>query len=458
MPRASSKVARPAVSSAPVRHRALVPAGMAMMLPKAAQRVRHLEATLLSTLGRWGYQEIIPPIFEYRDVLAVGLEADAIDKSYTLVDRASGRMLLLRPDATAQIARMVGMGLLGPRVPLRLCYRTTVFRYEPEHAGREREIFQVGAELIGADSVETDAEILGLLIDCLTHLGLSGFRVSLGHVGFFKALLSKAGLSPEERKRAEQAAAKKDLPHLEEILLGAGVVRRRAKAILEVPGLYGGDEVLERGADIAGRDPQLRGALARLEHVYRLLGIAGRKDHLLLDLGELRGFDYYDGVVFDVFTDGLGCEMGGGGRYNHLIGRFGKDLPSTGFALDVDRLSRALEPRRMNQCLSQADVLLAAPSRLAERSFEVARLLRDAGLRVVQCSYEGSTAAGVRRLVNEGVDLMAVAVVVLGVARMAPDEALVLTDLSGSPERPHAHKGVRRKLKIKDLAATLQNP
>ena len=427
------------------------------MLPEAAQRVRHLEATLLMTLNRWGYQEIIPPIFEYLDVLSVGLEADVIDKSYTLVDRGSGRTLLLRPDATAQIARMVAMGLLGSQFPLRLCYRTTVFRYEPEHAGREREIFQVGAELIGADSVETDAEILGLLIDCLTQLGLSGFKISLGHVGFFKALLGKAGLSPESRKRADHAAARKDLSHLEEVLLEAGVGRRKARAILEVPGLYGGDEVLERGAAIAGRDPQLRSALDRLARVYRLLGSAGRKGHLLLDLGELRGFDYYDGVVFDVFTNGLGCELGGGGRYDHLIGRFGRDVPSTGFALDVDRLFRTLEQRRDGQSWSQADVLLAAPTRLADRSFEVARLLRDVGLRVVQHSIEGSSAKATTGLLDQGARLMAKAVVMLGVPRMAPDEAFVLTEFSRSASRPRPRGLVRRRIKIKDLAAILLN-
>ena len=428
-----------------------------MMLPEAAQRVRHLEGTLVATLHRWGYQEIIPPSFEYLDVLSVGLEADALDKLYTLVDRGSGRTLLLRPDATAQIARMVAMGLLGRHIPLRLCYRTTVFRYEPEHAGREREIFQVGAELIGADSVETDAEILGLLIDCLMHVGLSGFRISLGHVGFFKALLSKAGLSPEERKRVEHAAARKDLPQLQTLLREAGVAKHKAKAILEVPGLYGGDEVLERGGVIAGRDPGLRSALARLERVYRLLAMERRRDYLMLDLGEVRGFDYYDGVTFDVFTDGLGCELGGGGRYNHLIGRFGRNVPSTGFALDVDRLSRALEQRRSGQSWSQADVLLAAPARLAERSFDVARLLRDSGLRVVQHSIDQVNPATTNGILEEGARLLASAVIMLGVARVASDEALVLTDFLADGPRSRKHKPVRRTIKIKDLASTLRN-
>jgi len=456
MARAPSKALSPQASPAAAQHRSLVPAGMATLLPHAAQQVRYLEATLLACLIRWGYQEIIPPTFEYLDVLSAGLEPKLIDKSYTLVDRTSGRMLLLRPDATAQIARMVAMGMLGPRTPLRLCYRTTVFRYEPEHAGREREIFQVGAELIGVDDVATDGEILALLLDCLTHLGLLDFKVSLGHVGFFKALLGKSGLSAEGRKRAEQAAARKDLPRLEEILGEERVSRRNAKAILETPGLYGGEEVLERGARLAGRDRELRDALDRLTQVYRLLGVGGMKEHLLLDLGELRGFDYYDGLVFDVFADGLGCELGGGGRYNHLVGQFGRELPSTGFALDVDRLFRTLDRAQDGPSSSQADVLMAAPPRLAGRLFEVARTLREAGFRVVQQTMRVPGSPGIPPVLAEGRRLAASAVVLLGVTRLAGDEALVVTRVSQSPGRSQPPKPVQRRVKIKDLAAALQ--
>ena len=135
-----------------------------------------------------------------------GLEPELIEKCYKFADRTTGRILLLRPDVTAQIARIVAMGMVGPSVPLRLCYRTTVFRHEPEHAGREREIFQVGAELIGVDDVAADGEILALMIECLKQLGLQSFKIALGHVGFFKALLARSGMSPDGQKRAELLA------------------------------------------------------------------------------------------------------------------------------------------------------------------------------------------------------------------------------------------------------------
>ncbi|HMK24209.1 MAG TPA: ATP phosphoribosyltransferase regulatory subunit, partial [Terriglobales bacterium] len=225
---------------------------------------------------------------------------------------------------------------------LRLSYRTTVFRNEPEHAGRDREIFQVGAELIGADDATADSEIITVLIECLRLVGIRTFKISLGHVGFFKRLLVQAGLSPDGQKRAEAAAARKDLPRLREILDLERVTKSSARAILEAPELCGQTDTLSRARELAGQDKPLLQSLDRLSKVYQLLCSAGLQKVLFLDLGEFRGFEYYDGVVFDVFAEGVGVELGGGGRYDHLIGRFGRNIPSTGFALNVDRIFQAV--------------------------------------------------------------------------------------------------------------------
>lgn len=424
---------------------------MATILPHTAKRVRHLEDTLLTVLTRWGYQEIIPPTFEYLDVLSAGLEPDLIEKCYKFVDQTTGRILLLRPDVTAQIARIVAMGMVEASVPLRLCYRSTVFRYEPEHAGREREIFQVGAELIGVDDVSTDSEIIALALECLKQLGLSTFTISVGHVGFFKALLARSGLSLEGQKRAEHAAARKDLPRLDEILTDERVPKRVARAILEVPSLCGREDVLERGREMAERDRELLTALERLDRVYRVLKAAGLAEYLLLDLGEFRGFDYYDGVTFDVFAEGIGCELGGGGRYNHLIGRFGRDLPSTGFALDVDRLFQAMQRVGEGQAGARVDFLITASARHSGRVFQVSQMLRNAGHCVVQGVLQPHGQAGIRASVQEGRIIGACAVVVLGEKKVAPDEALIV---AGPPSLVGAVRPgvpVRKRVKIKEL-------
>jgi ATP phosphoribosyltransferase regulatory subunit len=370
--------------------RSLIPIGTATLLPHTAQSVRKLEDQLLAHLSTWGYQEIILPTFEYLDVLAVGLAPEILEKCYKFADWASGRILVLRPDATAQIARMVAMGLGGEALPLRFSYRTTVFRYEPEHRGRDREVFQVGLELIGNDSPQSDAEVVTLLSGLLERIGLPEWKISLGHVGFFKALLAQSGLSPGGRKQAEVAAAHKDLPRLEQILDTERLPRSMVRDILQVPERCGREEVLEWGKRIAGKNSQLLKPLKRLAQVYRQLKMTGVQDHILLDLGEFRGFDYYDGVVFDVFTSAFGSEIGGGGRYNHLVGRFGRDLPAIGLGLDLDRVFSALERGGQVSGNGFMPVLLFTFPHQTEESFTLAQLLRRVGVCVIEETIEGS--------------------------------------------------------------------
>lgn len=364
--------------------RSLIPIGTATLLPQTAQRVRKLEDQLLAYLATWGYREIILPTFEYLDVLSVGLSTEILDKCYKFADRTSGRMLVLRPDATAQIARMVAMGLGGELLPLRFSYRTTVFGHELEHRGRDREVFQVGIELVGNDTAQGDAEMVTMLAGLFQLVGLPEWKISLGHVGFFKALLSRSGLSVTGRKQAELAAAHKDLPRLEQILTTERLPRMMVRNILQVPERCGQHEVLEWGKRIAGKDAQLLKPLHRLEQVFQHLEHTHVQQHVLLDLGEFRGFDYYDGVVFDVFTAALGSEIGGGGRYNHLVGRFGRDLPAIGFGLDLDRVFSALERGGQAGTNGFNPVLMFTSGPQAGEAFSLAQTLRASGISVIE--------------------------------------------------------------------------
>ena len=408
---------------------------MATILPHAAKEVRRIEDQLLSQISSWGFDEIILPTFEYLDVLAPGLEAELLETCYQFIDRTTGRTLLLRPDATAQVARTIGMGLTGTTVPQRLSYRTSVFRYEPEHAGRGREIFQVGAELVGVDDVTGDYEIISLLIECLQAIGLRSFTIALGHVGFIKGLLMRSGLSPQGQKRAEQAAAKKDLPRLEEILGSERIAKAAAKAIREAPELTGHEEVLERGRVLAAGEPTLTAPLDRLAQVYHLLCAAGHRDSLLLDLGEFRGFDYYDGVVFDVFASGVGAELGGGGRYDHLIGRFGRDLPSTGFALDVDHLFRAVELPQPGIGSPRLDYVVAGLRRSMRAVIEIANTLRRTQGRVVQVLIKGSEHTLVSNALEAAQAQGANALIVIGAPGMDQDHVAYFEKLGGADGR-----------------------
>lgn len=435
------------------RERSLVPVGMATILPHAAKQVRWIEAQLFTQLSSWGYDEIILPTFEYLDVLAPGLEAELLETCYQFIDRTTGRTLLLRPDATAQVARTIAMGLTGDTLPQRLAYRTSVFRYEPEHAGRGREIFQVGAELIGADDVSADCEVINLLIESLEAIGLRSFTIALGHVGFIKGLLAKSGLSPQGQKRAEQAAARKDLPRLEDILAGERIPKSTARAVREVLELTGQEEVLNRGRELAAGDPTLEAPIERLAQLYHLLCAAGFRNLLLLDLGEFRGFDYYDGIVFDVFAPGVGAELGGGGRYDHLIGRFGKELPSTGFALDVDRLFRAVEFPQEETDGRRVDYLVAGSRRSMKRAIEIAGKLRRGPRRVVQHLVKGKEESLASNAVEAGVAQGAGAVVVVGIPGLDQEHVALFEGLRAQGYEGRAGRPAMKKVAVTDLIA-----
>lgn len=318
--------------------RSQIPQGVATFLPVAAGAKRAVEETVFAVFAERGYREVITPTFEYLDVLSPGLDADLIEKSYKVVDRATGRILVLRPDVTAQIARMVAMRMIDGALPLRLCYSANVFRYEPEHAGRDREIFQIGIELIGAKGTAADVEPILVAAECLRRLGITAYTIAIGQGAFFNALLRRAGVSESLQRELREAAAHKNTGRMEALLREAGVRGAMAKALLSVPQLFGRQEVLDAAARLAPRTEDCRRPLARLREVWDRMTAAGLGEHLLLDMGEIRRMEYYTGLVFDIYVDGLGAEVGGGGRYDRLIGQFGREIPSTGFAFDLDRL------------------------------------------------------------------------------------------------------------------------
>jgi ATP phosphoribosyltransferase regulatory subunit len=275
-------------------------------------------------------------------------------------------------------------------------------------------------------------------------------------VGFIKGLLAKSGLSPQGQKRAEQAAARKDLPRLEDILAGERIPKSTARAVREVLELTGQEEVLDRGRELAAGDPTLVAPIERLAQLYQLLCGEGHRDLLLLDLGEFRGFDYYDGIVFDVFAPGVGAELGGGGRYDHLIGRFGKELPSTGFALDVDRLFRAVEFPQEGTDGTRIDYLVAGSRRSMKRAIEIAGKLRRGPRRVVQHLVKGKEESLASNAVDAGVAQGANTVVVVGVPGLDQEHVALFEGLRAQEHKGRTGRAGRppmKKVAVTDLTA-----
>lgn len=314
-----------------------MPPGSKVFLPEQAQRKRLLEERLLAVFRRWGFREIVTPVFEFYVPSPAGEGRDA--QTFRQVDRESGEMLALRADMTPQIARVAGTLLADQPRPLRLCYLTNVFRHAHVAGLLQREFWQAGVELIGLMSLEADAEMIAIAVECLRTAGVEKFRISLSHTAFLRGLLDALGLEGARRGEVLDAIARRDASGLGALLRDFPGKREDARLLLELPSLFGGKEVLDRAAKRT-RNASSRRAVRELARVLRLLDFYGLADRVLLDLSDFRDFDYYTGVIFEGFVEGSGYPVCGGGRYDRLLGLYGTDGHGTGFALDLDQLLR----------------------------------------------------------------------------------------------------------------------
>jgi ATP phosphoribosyltransferase regulatory subunit len=285
---------------------------------------------MLEVLEAQGFEELSPPTFEYEDVFRSAGGTAVAEKLVRFVD-LDGRILALRYDFTSSIARMAATTFADAPRPLRLCYAGPVYRQEPERGGRARETLQVGAELMGEPGLPGDVEIVRLTIALLRSAGISDFQLNVGHVGVLAGGL--AALDDSIRSDVRRWIDRKDRGSLERALRDAPA---DARALLELPFAIGRRDALERIAHTA--PAAARDGLATLRALDDALSPAER-EHLVYDLGEVRGLEYYTGVHFELFAAGAGRAVGAGGRYDDLMGRFGRPMPAVGVSLELDALA-----------------------------------------------------------------------------------------------------------------------
>ncbi|PYN28298.1 MAG: ATP phosphoribosyltransferase regulatory subunit [Candidatus Rokuibacteriota bacterium] len=406
-----------------------LPKGARIYLPDEAERKRHVEAALLDVFRRWGYREIVTPTFEYSDVLATGTDEDVRNNMFTLVDRETGRMLALRPDITPQIAHVVATRLRDEPKPIRLAYVTNVFRYDEPRVSHYREFYQAGVELVGLDKPEAEAEIIAMAIEGLRALGLERFQIDLGHPDFVRGLLDEAKTDPASGRELRAALARKDGSTLERLVADLAPPAHVRDALLALPTLFGRELVLEHAASFA-RNERSSKALANLAEVYRLLKIYGLAESVLLDLGEVRGFDYYSGTYFEAYVAGFGAAVAGGGRYDDMLGRFGYDCAAVGFAFDVGRALSVMETQGVAVSLPGPDFFIIDFTPEKTVALSLARRLRDLGASVARDIIsrgleESVTYARAQRVRH---------VLVIGHARAGAGEILAM-DLTDESER-----------------------
>jgi ATP phosphoribosyltransferase regulatory subunit len=406
-----------------------LPKGARIYLPEEAARKRYVEGRLLDVFARWGYREIVTPTFEFADVLAVGTDVGVQESMFKFVDRETGRMLALRADITPQIARVVATRLRDEPKPVRLAYLTNVFRHDEPQMSHYREFYQAGVELIGLEKPEAEVEVIAMTIEGLRALGLERFQIDLGHPDFFRGLLEEASTDVQARRELRNALARKDTSSLERLVRDLAPPPHVAEGLLALPTLFGREIVLERAVGFA-RSARSRRALANLTEVYRLLRIYGLADSVLLDLGEVRGFDYYSGLYFEAYVSGFGASIAGGGRYDDMLGRFGYECPAVGFAFDIARALAIMETQQVSVELHGPDFFIIDFTAEKTAALSLARRLRDLGASVA------------RDIISRGLDeSMAYAraqrvrhVLVVGSPRTAAGEVLAV-DLKQGGER-----------------------
>jgi ATP phosphoribosyltransferase regulatory subunit len=406
-----------------------IPKGVRVYLPPQAALKRVLETKLLSVFQRWGFQEIVTPSFEYYDVLALGMGEEFRDRTFKLTEQATGRLLVLRSDMTPQIARVAATILNDYPKPLRFCYNSNVFRYVEPQVGRHREVYQAGVELIGLELPEADVEMIAIAVECLMEVGLADFKIAVSQVEFLRGLLEQLCLPHAAERQVQAALHRKDSSALDILMDEYRLARRARDMLLALPNLFGGAEVFAAAGHLVNNQRSEQ-ALTNLQTVYDMLKVYGLESFVLLDLSEIRGLDYYTGIVFEGFTSNLGYEICGGGRYDHLIGRFGEECPSTGFAIDIEKLQMALERQGTLRSAVHVDFLIMDFKPDKQDALRIAKDLRQRGYRVardiIRRDLAGSLAYAQRMGIARGI--------ILGTNSLGPHEAL-LKDLESGSER-----------------------
>lgn len=358
-----------------------IPYGTRDFLPADAKYKRDIEGALAALFSRWGYDEVVTPTFEYLETLTVGVGGDMQPNMFKFLDK-NNRILALRPDMTAPIARVAATRLKEELWPLKLFYLTNVFRYEQAQAGRQCEFYQAGVELMGIPGPSADAEIVALAVETMLEAGLKQFQISLGQVDFINGIMEEFQLAPQQRQQFKHCIISRNLVGLNELMKTSQLCEQTQQLLKDVPVLHGKDEILHKAAQMVNNE-RSRQALDNLASIYRLLDNYGVAEYVNFDLGLIRDFDYYTGMVFEGYTPGLGFPLCGGGRYDGMLSSFGMDCPATGFALGIERLLLAMDRQGLKTTASGRDVYVG----WAEGQLPAA-IARAGELRRQGCSVE----------------------------------------------------------------------
>ena len=349
------------------------PYGTRDFLPAEAVAKRKVEQKIFTLFALFGYEEVVTPTMEYLETLTTSSGRAQEPHLFKMFDR-NNRTLALRHEMTTPIARLAVSRLKDSPLPLKLSYNTNVFRFRTNQPGRQCEFYQAGVELLGVSNAFADAEIIALAAQALIVAGLEDFKICLGQVEFAGGLM-------ENLSAALQTEIKSAIERHDIVALNKLNVDDRLK---KIPTLQGGREILSEAQALAD-NARSKKALDNLTEIYRLLEIYGVADKITFDLGLIRDFEYYTGMVFEAYSHGVGYSLAGGGRYDNMLKDFGEACPATGFALGIERILDARKFQSVDENFSVKDFYLSYALGKEEAAIQKAIELRAAG-KVVEIS------------------------------------------------------------------------
>lgn len=314
----------------------IIPEGMRDLILEECETKKRLQKDIESVLEKWGYREIVTPTIEYYQTINSGFQKLKEEEVYKFFD-SKGKILVLRPDMTVPIARVVSTKFKDVNRPMRFRYCADVFRLHKNFGGRKNEYTDCGVELIGLKSEESDLEVLSTALETLGILKDINFKLEIGNIEFFNSAIKGLALEEEEIEILASLIDKKSLKSLEDYLEELNLSDEYKDFFKELPLLFGGIEVVKKAKKYAFNDNLLK-SLSYLEEIYEELKSLGYEKSITFDLGMVPRLNYYTGIIFRGFVDGVGATVLSGGRYDDLISRFGRDCPAVGFSINLDTL------------------------------------------------------------------------------------------------------------------------
>ncbi len=365
------------------------PEGVRDIYNSQCERKLYLEQKLFSVLTGYGYHPIETPSFEFFDIFGKEVGTTPSRDLYKFFDR-EGNTLVLRPDITPSIARSAAKYYMDNDMPLRFCYKGNTFINHHSLRGRMKECTQLGAEFMGDNSVDADAEILSMIVDCLLAAGLREFQISVGHAAIFNGLAKAAELSEDETEQLRELLSNKNFYAVEEFVASRSLPEDLMRCFGILRCMYTSAEELSAFQQAAQAYPTVYQALKRLEELQKMLLLYGIDAYVSLEPGMVSDYHYYTGVLLAGYTYGTGEPIVKGGRYDELLPMFGKDAPAIGFAIVIDQLLEAIQRQRIEVPITHSTQLIIYDEMHREEAIVEARKLRSTGGRAELLRYDAS--------------------------------------------------------------------